>query len=81
MSERVHEAHAALESTDDLGPVGPVAAAPGQPPATASRPDVELEVGRYDTYQSNPVPWWISLLWVSFFLFGVIYLITNLIRG
>lgn len=34
--------------------------------------------GRYHAYESNPVPWWIALLWVSFLLFGVIYLIVNL---
>jgi hypothetical protein len=77
MATHAHERHGDPGTIS----VGPVIASPGEPAASASRPDVELEVGRYDTYQANPVPWWISLLWVSFFLFGVIYLVANLVMG
>jgi len=33
---------------------------------------------RYHSYESNPVPWWIAVLWVAFFIFGAAYLIINL---
>lgn len=34
----------------------------------------------YHTYEANPVPWWIALLWVCFFVFGIAYLVVNLIK-
>jgi len=55
--------------------------APGSgSPAEASRPENALEGGRYHIYESNPAPWWIALLWAAFLIFGVIYLISNLLR-
>jgi hypothetical protein len=35
----------------------------------------------YHTYESNPVPWFIALLWGAFFIFGVSYLVINLLSG
>jgi hypothetical protein len=35
----------------------------------------------YHTYESNPVPWWIALLWAGYFLFSVTYLVVNIING
>jgi hypothetical protein len=63
------------------GPVvGPVVAPSGASPALASRPDRPLEEARYHTYESHPAPWWVALLWAAFFVFGVTYLITNLLE-
>jgi hypothetical protein len=64
--------------TDDAR--GPIVAPRGEPPARASRPDQVLDP-RFQTYESNPAPWWIALLWASFFVFGVAYLLINLISG
>lgn len=61
-------------------PRGPIVVPPGEPAAGASRPDQTLEP-RFQTYESNPVPWWITLLWTSFFVFGVAYLLINMIYG
>jgi hypothetical protein len=60
--------------------VRPVLAAPGASPAEASRPDVSLEDRRWHVYESNPVPWWVALVWIWFFAFGLIYLLKNMIR-
>jgi hypothetical protein len=59
--------------------VGPVLAPPGASAAEASRPETQLEE-RYHIYESNPAPWWIGLLWASYLIFGVIYLIVNLLE-
>lgn len=40
----------------------------------------EPEDRSYHTYEPNPVPWWIALLWVAFFAFGIAYLVMNLIK-
>jgi hypothetical protein len=40
----------------------------------------ESEERGFHTYEPNPVPWWIALLWVSFFVFGIAYLVVNLIK-
>lgn len=61
--------------------VGPIVAPRGEAAAAASRPENELEEARYNRYEAHPVPWWVSLLWISFFVFGVVYLVTNLVRG
>jgi hypothetical protein len=63
--------------TDDAR--GPILAPDNASPALASRPDQKLD-GAYDTYESTPAPWWIALLWVAFFVFAVVYLITNLLQ-
>lgn len=60
---------------------GAIVAPRGEGAASASRPETELEESRYNHYEANPVPWWISLLWASFFLFGVVYLVVNLLPG
>ncbi len=57
----------------------PILTAMGSSPAQASRPDTPLDEG-YHIYESNPVPWWIALVWLSFLIFGVTYLIVNLIE-
>ena len=61
-------------------PGSPILAPQGESPAEASRPDTQLEDGRYHIYESNPAPWWIALLWVVYLIFGVTYLILNLMR-
>jgi hypothetical protein len=57
---------------------GPILAPSSASAAEASRPDTPLE-GEYHIYESNPAPWWIALLWMSFLIFGIVYLIVNLI--
>lgn len=59
-------------------PRGPIVVHPGEPPAGASKPDQALDP-RFHTYESNPVPWWIAMLWATFLLFAAGYLIVNLI--
>jgi hypothetical protein len=61
-------------------PRGPILAPAGASAATANRPDSGLDGGHYHIYESNPAPWWIGLLWLSFFVFGATYLILNLLR-
>jgi hypothetical protein len=51
----------------------------GASAAEASHPDQTLEDGHYHIYESNPAPWWIGVLWLGFFIFGVTYLILNLL--
>ena len=63
----------------DVDGVGPIVASPRQSAASASRPDQELD-DRFQTYESNPAPWWIGLLWIAFLAFGAAYLIVNLIE-
>lgn len=46
--------------------------------AEASRPDTELEP-RFHTYESNPVPWWLTVVWISFLVFGFVYLVVTLL--
>jgi hypothetical protein len=58
---------------------GPVLAPLGSSAAEASRPDTPLEE-RYHIYESNPAPWWIGLLWATYLIFGVVYLIVNLLE-
>ncbi len=58
---------------------GPVLAPPGASAAEASRPETQLDE-RYHIYESNPAPWWIGVLWLSYLIFGVIYLIVNLLE-
>jgi hypothetical protein len=64
--------------TDDLR--RPILAPHGASPAEASRPDQLLDVDRYHTYESHPVPWWLTVIWVSFFSFGIVYLLSNMIE-
>ncbi len=35
----------------------------------------------YHIYESNPVPWWIAILWLAWFIFAIIYLFKNLLAG
>ena len=58
---------------------GPVLAPLGASAAEASHPETQLDE-RYHIYESNPAPWWIGLLWVAYLIFGVVYLIVNLIE-
>lgn len=58
---------------------GPIVAGPAESAASASHPDQLLD-DRYQTYESNPAPWWIGLLWIAFLVFGAAYLIVNLIE-
>lgn len=59
---------------------GPIVVPRGGPPAAACKPDSGLDEDRIHLYESNPAPWWIGLLWLSFFVFGAAYLIINLLR-
>jgi len=58
--------------------VAPIIVGRGESAAAASRPDQPLDQS-YHAYEANPAPWWIALLWLSFFAFGAAYLILNLI--
>ena len=58
---------------------GPVLAPLGASAAEASHPETQLDE-RFHIYESHPAPWWIGLLWASYLIFGVIYLIMNLIE-
>lgn len=57
----------------------PVVAPRGTSPAAASDPARPIEDG-WHIYESNPVPWWVALVWLAFLVFGVAYLIRNLIE-
>jgi hypothetical protein len=61
-------------------PGTPVLAPLGASPSEASRPDTPLEDGRYHVYESNPAPWWLAVIWAAYLIFGVTYLIVNLIQ-
>jgi hypothetical protein len=65
---------------DERPASGPVVAPSGAPAAMASRPDRPHEDGRWHIYESNPAPWWVAVLWGAFFVFGVTYLILNLLE-
>jgi hypothetical protein len=67
-----------VEQADIPRDRGPILAPSNASPAESSRPDTPLE-GKYHIYESNPVPWWIALLWISFLIFGITYLILNLV--
>lgn len=54
--------------------LGPIIAPPGASPALASRPDGALVDERFLHYEENPVPWWITTLWLGFFTFAALYL-------
>lgn len=56
----------------------PVLAPHGKSPATASDPPHAVDDGHYHIYESNPVPWWVALVWLGFFGFGIVYLIRSL---
>lgn len=58
----------------------PVVAPRGESPAAASRPDRAVEDERWHLYEAHPAPWWISAMWIAFFVFGVVYLVTNLLE-
>ena len=74
MADERHEAPAAASP----GAARPILAPPGASPARASRPDEVLDES-YHIYESNPVPWWVALIWLSFFIFGLTYLVLNLL--
>ena len=58
---------------------GPIVAPQGASAAEASRPDQALDE-RFHIYESNPAPWWVALMWLTFLISGAIYLIVNLMR-
>jgi hypothetical protein len=58
----------------------PVLAPRGTSPAAASDPARDVDDGSYHIYESNPVPWWVALVWLAFFVFGVTYLIRSLME-
>ncbi len=47
--------------------------------ADASQPHTALE-SRFHTYESNPIPWWLTVLWGSFLIFGLVYLVVSLLE-
>ena len=73
------EHHASPSAAAAGTTIGPVLAPLGASAAEASRPETQLEE-RFHIYESNPAPWWIGLLWASYLIFGVLYLIVNLIE-
>ena len=58
----------------------PVVVPQGRSPAGASDPARDLDDGRYHIYETNPVPWWVALVWVVFIAFAITYLIRNLLE-
>jgi hypothetical protein len=58
----------------------PIVAPPGRSAALASHPDTPLESERYHVYDANAAPWWVSALWLAFFVFAFTYLVVNLLR-
>jgi hypothetical protein len=58
----------------------PIVVPPGASAAGASDPHRDLDDGRYHIYESNPVPWWVALVWLFFIAFAIAYLITNLME-
>ncbi len=56
----------------------PILAPPSASPAEASHPEVVFDE-RYHAYESNPVPWWLTLIWLSFLIGGAAYLIVNML--
>jgi len=66
--------HAPVSTPD----VRPIIVPPGAPAAEASRPEQVFDE-RYHAYESNPVPWWLTLIWLSFLIGGATYLIVNMI--
>ncbi len=69
-----------MSEQETVGPA-PILASRTEGAAAASHPDNELDEARYNRYEAHPVPWWISLVWASFFIFGVTYLVVNLVGG
>ncbi len=47
--------------------------------ADASQPNTDLD-SRFHTYESNPIPWWLTVVWASFLIFGLVYLVVALIE-
>ncbi len=70
----------AEDARDESRPrlMGPLVAPPGASPAEANRPDSPLDA-RWNSYEANPAPWWIGVLWASFSLFGLIYLLRSML--
>ena len=66
-----------MKTTGDSREIGPIMTRPGGSAAEASRPDQPLPEG-YHIYESNPVPWWLTLIWITFLIGGASYLIINL---
>lgn len=56
----------------------PILAPAGESPAAASRPETTLDE-RWHVYEANPAPWWVALVWLAFFAFGVTYLVGSLV--
>jgi hypothetical protein len=58
----------------------PILAPSGASAALASHPDTPLETERYHIYDANPAPWWVTSLWLVFFIFAFTYLMVNLLQ-
>jgi len=58
----------------------PITAPANSSPALASHPEQPLD-GRFNTYEPNPVPWWVTGMWLCFIVFAVSYLFLSLTRG
>jgi len=71
----VSNARREVDRTEDDGAIR---APDNASPALASQPDLLLDES-YNTYQATPAPWWIGVLWLCFFVFAFVYLITNLL--
>jgi len=55
----------------------PILAPRGESAAAASHPGNRLEDQRYHSYEHNPMPWWLTGIWIAFLTFGAVYLMTN----
>ena len=61
---------------DDLDPI---LAPRGTSAAGASRPDIPLDQ-RHHTYEANPAPWWVAVMWIVYLVGGATYLVVNLLE-
>lgn len=62
-----------------VGPDAPVSVTGRSSAADASQPDGAFDQS-YHTYESNPVPWWLTMIWLSFLIFGFVYLLVSLME-
>jgi hypothetical protein len=58
----------------------PILAPSGASATLASRPAILLECERYPICDANPAPWWVSALWLFFFVFAFSDLVANLLQ-
>jgi hypothetical protein len=57
----------------------PILAASGGSAADASRSSVLRGCERYRLYDASPAPWWVTALWLAFFVCAFTYLMVHLL--